>query len=72
MSAYRNQAHSVAETAHEYDERMCEATMESIYEYGKGVLGGEDLDIDDEWVVQGGTTCPELVHEQPVGASEET
>ena len=58
MTAYRNRAQPVAELAHAYDERMCEATMESIYEYGKGVLGGEDLQIDDREIRLPGFALP--------------
>ena len=58
MASYRDRAESVAETAHAYDEQMCEATMGSIYEYGKGVLGGDDLSIDDHEIRLPGFALP--------------
>jgi len=48
MHAYRERAQVVAATAQAYDDSMCHETMESIYKFGEGVLGGDDLDISDQ------------------------
>ena len=47
MSAHASRAETVAAQAQDYDDTMCTETVESIYQFGEGVLGGEDLEITD-------------------------
>jgi len=58
MSAYRSRAEGVAAQAAAYDDAMCEQTVESIYRFGEGVLGGEDIDITDHEIRLPGYALP--------------
>jgi len=48
MNAYRGRAEAIAARAGAYDDSMCDQTMESIYQFGEGVLTGDDLEITDK------------------------
>ncbi len=48
MAAYDGRAEAVAAQAQSYDDAMCDATQESIYRFGEGVLVGDDLAITDQ------------------------
>lgn len=46
MSDYQQRAESSLTAATEYDDAMCQQTQASIYQFGEGVLEGDDLQID--------------------------
>ncbi len=58
MLAYRRRAEGVAAEAQAYDDAMCDSTLDSIYKFGEGVLGGEDLDITDQQITLPGFALP--------------
>ena len=45
MQAYQRTNETVAAGAHAYDERMMEETMAPIYQFGEGVIQGEELEL---------------------------
>ena len=58
MVDYERRAETVGAAAREYDDAMCEETLESIYRFGEGVLEGDDLDITDEQISLPGFGLP--------------
>jgi len=48
MSGHASRAEAVAAAASDYDDAMCTETVESIYQFGEGVLTGDDLEITDQ------------------------
>ena len=48
MSGHASRAGAVAAAAHDYDDTMCTETVESIYQFGEGVLTGDDIEITDQ------------------------
>lgn len=58
LLAYRSRSEAVAAEAQAYDDAMCEQTVESIYRFGEGVLGGEDIDISEREIRLPGYAMP--------------
>ena len=48
MSGHASRAEAAAAAAHDYDDTMCTETVESIYQFGEGVLTGDDIEITDQ------------------------
>jgi len=48
MQAYRRKNDSVATAASEYDSAADQGTVAPIYQFGEGVLTGEDLSISKD------------------------
>ena len=46
MSTHSERHEAVAAAAADYDARMCEQTLDSIYQFGQGVIEGEELGVD--------------------------
>jgi acetoacetyl-[acyl-carrier protein] synthase len=50
MVDHASRSESVSAQANDYDDAMCTETVESIYQFGEGVLGGNDLEITDRHI----------------------
>lgn len=55
---YRRRNEAVREARAAYDQAMLEQTMPSIYQFGEGVLGGDDIAITEESVTLPGFDLP--------------
>ncbi len=50
MAEHASRSETVTAQANDYDDVMCTETMESIYQFGEGVLSGDDLEITDQHI----------------------
>lgn len=50
MADHAARSETVTAQANDYDDVMCTETMESIYQFGEGVLSGDDLEITDQQI----------------------
>ena len=58
MTDYAHRHEAIDAAAQAYDAAMCEQTLESIYQFGEGVLEGEDLTIEADSVRVPGYALP--------------